>query len=103
MHKTPERVLPIAAPGEITQLLRKVRNGDHQALEELWRRHEQRPQCFGPLPDAEFRPDVSGGDDSPREEAESDAEKKRELRLHKFLLLRFQRLRAAGDRSLVVN
>jgi hypothetical protein len=32
--------------------------------------HEQRPQRFGPLPEAELRPDVSGGDDPPRDETE---------------------------------
>src|SRR5215471_21042085 len=61
--------------------------------------HEQRAQRFSPLPDAEFRPDISGGDHSPRDQAECDADEKRELRLHKFLLLRFQPLRVAGVRS----
>src|SRR5258708_25580610 len=47
---------------------------------------EQRPQRFGPLPEAEFRPDVSGGDDPPRDEAEYDAREKAELRQHERLL-----------------
>src|SRR5215510_6185261 len=37
---------------------------------------EQRPQRFGPFPEAEFRPDISSGDDSPRDEAECDAHEK---------------------------
>src|SRR5215471_18529872 len=60
---------------------------------------EQRAQAFGPLTEAEFRPDISGGDHSPRDQAECDADEKSELRLHKFLLLRFQPLRVAGVRS----
>src|SRR5215468_1035137 len=60
---------------------------------------EQRAQGFGLLTEAEFRPDISGGDHSPRDQAECDAGEKSELRLHKFLLLRFQPLRAAGGRS----
>jgi len=56
---------------------------------------EKRAQRFSPLPDAEFRPDISGRDHSPRDQAECDAGEKSELRLHKFLLLRFQPLRAA--------
>ena len=46
-----------------------------------------------------LRPDVSVGDDSPRHEAECDADEKTELRLHKFLLLRFQPVWAACGRS----
>jgi hypothetical protein len=34
---------------------------------------EQRPQRFHPWPEAEFRPDISSGDDPPRDEAECDA------------------------------
>src|SRR5215468_11871021 len=37
---------------------------------------EQRPQCFGPFPEAEFRPDISSGDYPPRDEAECDAHEK---------------------------
>jgi hypothetical protein len=39
MHKPPERFLDrTAAPGEIIQLLRRVRQGDRQAPGELWER-----------------------------------------------------------------
>jgi RNA polymerase sigma-70 factor, ECF subfamily len=39
MHKTPERFLErTAAPGEITQLLRRLQQGDPQARGELWQR-----------------------------------------------------------------
>jgi hypothetical protein len=41
--------------------------------------HEQRPQRFGPWPEAEFRPDITSGDDSPRDEAECDAHEKPQL------------------------
>ena len=40
---------------------------------------EQRPQRFGPLPEAEFRPDISSGDDPPRDEAECDAHEKPDI------------------------
>jgi hypothetical protein len=48
---------------------------------------EQGPQRFDPWPEAEFRPDVSGGDDSPRDETECDAHEKAELRSHEYLLV----------------
>src|SRR5215813_8174069 len=39
-------------------------------------RDEQRPQCFGPSPEAEFRPDIPTGDYPPRDKAECDAHEK---------------------------
>ena len=47
---------------------------------------EQRLQRFGPLPNAEFRPNVSGGADAPRNEAECDADEKADLRRHEYLV-----------------
>ena len=41
-----------------------------------------RGRCLGPFPEPEFRPDVSGGDDPPRDETECDAPEKAELRQH---------------------
>src|SRR5215471_5460066 len=38
---------------------------------------EQRPQSFGRLPETEFRPDVSSGNDSPRDTAKCDADEKK--------------------------
>ena len=43
----------------------------------------QMPQRFGPGPKPEFRPEISGGDHSPRDQAECDAGEKSELRLDK--------------------
>src|SRR6516164_9317891 len=37
---------------------------------------EQRPQCFGPFPEAKFRPDISSGDYPPGDQAECDAHEK---------------------------
>src|SRR5215470_14080503 len=37
---------------------------------------EQRPQCFGPFPEAEFRPYVSSSYYPPRDQAECDAHEK---------------------------
>src|SRR5215472_5048273 len=37
---------------------------------------EQRPQRLGPFPEAEFRPEVSSGNDPPRDETEGDAYEK---------------------------
>src|SRR5436309_1014269 len=47
---------------------------------------EQRPQGFGEWPEADFWPDVSGGNDPPSDEAEYDAREKAELWQHERLL-----------------
>ena len=41
-----------------------------------WPRRFLRPQRLGPWPEAEFRPDISSGDDPPRDEAECDGHEK---------------------------
>jgi hypothetical protein len=41
---------------------------------------KKRPQRFGPLPEAEFWPDVPAVHYSPRDETECDADEKAELR-----------------------
>jgi hypothetical protein len=43
---------------------------------------KQRPQRVVPLPVTELRPDVSDGDDPPRDQAERNAHKKADLWQH---------------------
>jgi hypothetical protein len=56
---------------------------------------QQRPQRFGPSPDAKFRPDVSGSDNPPGNDTECDAHEKAELRLHERLLIRIPAIEIA--------
>jgi hypothetical protein len=49
---------------------------------------EQGSQCFSPWPEPEFRPDISSGDNPPRNEAECNAHEKAKLRRHERLLIR---------------
>src|SRR6516164_9948133 len=53
-----------------------VRDQDCQPDEAEAVQDEQRPQCFGPFAEAEFRPDISSGDYPPRDKAECDAHEK---------------------------
>jgi hypothetical protein len=66
---------------------------------------EQRPQCFGPWPEAEFRPDISRDDNRPSDQTECDAyEKPGHLLWHDSVSsLEFQPLTATGgaDRDVV--
>jgi len=65
-------------------------NQEYQSNEAEAVEDEQRPQGFGPLPEAEFRPDISSGDYPPCDEAECDAyEKPDHLLWHdEYLLFR---------------